>query len=179
MNRSVNTLQFGLKLAQNLQRAIVRTGTSIIEERLVKTLKNFRLIVMKDGPDLDLFLHPLTLTKLALFMMDAMRETGRAYLPIVMAALKRDTDTYLVAGLDGLRGGGASRRKYANVSSLSFSRIFSDLLLVMVCSKFGNAFRKTADATRASIRQNRFDTAVIELARADLTRFMEYLQVCA
>jgi cell division control protein 45 len=90
-----------LDLSQRLQRVVVRIGTSIIEDRLVKTLKNFRLVVMKETPETAIFLHPLTLTKLASFLMDAMKETGRAYLPFVIAALNTKTERYLVVGLDG------------------------------------------------------------------------------
>jgi hypothetical protein len=41
------------------------------------------------------------------------------------------------------------------------------------------AFKKTADLTRARIRQDRFDSSVIELAKGDLAKFMEHLQVFA
>lgn len=109
LTSSVNLLQLGLDVSQRLQRAIVRTGASIIDEKLVKTLSSFRLVVMKENADLPIFLHPLTLTKLALFMMDAMKETGRAYLPFVIAALNKDTDAYIVVGIDGR--GDESRKK--------------------------------------------------------------------
>lgn len=44
-------------------------------------------------------------------------------------------------------------------------------------SKFAQAFRKTADATRARVRQDRFDMSIIELAKPELAKFMEYLQI--
>ena len=46
-------------------------------------------------------------------------------------------------------------------------------------SKFAHAFKETADKTRARVKHDRFDTSVIELAKQDLTRFMEFLQMFA
>jgi cell division control protein 45 len=101
----------GIPLAQQLHRAVVRTGSAIIDERAVKTLKTFRLIVLKDTPDLSLFQHPLTLCKLAMFMVNAMRETGKGHLPLVIASLVPasngdvDSDTYLIVGLPAAADG--------------------------------------------------------------------------
>jgi cell division control protein 45 len=100
---SVDLLKRGIQLAQVIQRVIVRIGTSVIEEKLIKTLKAFRLAVINNNPDQMILLHPLTLSKLAFFMIDAMRETGKADLPFVIAALNRETDTYLIVGLDAMR----------------------------------------------------------------------------
>lgn len=97
-------MQAGIQLSQTLQRAIVYTGTTIIDDRLVKTLQNFRLIVLKESPDLYLFLHPLTLSKLAMFMITTMRETGKSHLPLVIAALDASKDEYLVIGMEYERG---------------------------------------------------------------------------
>jgi hypothetical protein len=56
-----------------IQKAIVRQGTAIIDKKNTRTLKSFRMVLIKDGPDLPLFQHPLTLSKLALFLTDAYR----------------------------------------------------------------------------------------------------------
>lgn len=66
-------MQRGLGLCMKLQRAIVQQGTAMIEKKSVKTLRTFRLAIIKDGPDITLFTHPLTLSKLALFLVDAYR----------------------------------------------------------------------------------------------------------
>jgi cell division control protein 45 len=107
---SVDLVQAGVVLSQSLQRAIVRTGTTVIDDRLVKTLKSFRLLVLKESPDLIFYLHPLTLTKLALFMVTTMRESGRSNLPFVIAALDVNSDTYLIAGLDNERTGNLKQK---------------------------------------------------------------------
>lgn len=66
-------MQRGLGLCMKLQSAIVQQGTAMIEKKSVKTLRTFRLAIIKDGPDIALFTHPLTLSKLALFLVDAYR----------------------------------------------------------------------------------------------------------
>lgn len=107
----MNLLLAGIPLAQQLHRAVVRTGSAIIDERAVKTLKTFRLIVLKDTPDLALFQYPLTLCKLAMFMVSAMRETGKGHLPLVLASMipastgDGDNDTYLIVGLPATTDG--------------------------------------------------------------------------
>lgn len=70
---SVDRIQSGLYLCMALQRAIVRQGTSLIDKQNIKTLKTFRWAIIRDGPDLSIFTHPLTLSKLALFLVDAYR----------------------------------------------------------------------------------------------------------
>lgn len=70
---SIEGMQRGLGLCMKLQRVIVQQGTAMIEKKSVKTLRTFRLAIIKDGPDISLFTHPLTLSKLALFLVDAYR----------------------------------------------------------------------------------------------------------
>jgi hypothetical protein len=53
------------------------------------------------------------------------------------------------------------------------------MLNSFILSKFGQAFRRTADETRAHVRQDRFDTSIIELTKNDLAKFMEHLQIYA
>ena len=40
----------------------------------------------------------------------------------------------------------------------------------MVCSKFGNLFRKAADATAAQVKHDGFDLSVIEIKKEDLRK---------
>jgi cell division control protein 45 len=87
-------------MSKSLQKIIIKTGIWIIEDHLVKTLKNLRLVTIKEHPDISTFLHPLALTKLGLFMLTAMKETGRSYLPFVIAVFDVEQDTYLVVGLE-------------------------------------------------------------------------------
>ncbi|KAG5459849.1 MAG: hypothetical protein BJ554DRAFT_8182 [Olpidium bornovanus] len=89
---------------------------------------SFRLAVLRDEPDLQILCHPLTLSKLSLFLVDAMRVTpvelheelnlsgnlqeyGKTNLPFVLAVLDEQKDRYLVAGVTGSARHGDVRKK--------------------------------------------------------------------
>ncbi|KAL2891764.1 CDC45-like protein [Ceratocystis lukuohia] len=110
----VDALKAGLSTAQYLHRAIYRTGTSLINKRQIKHLRAFRLCVVKDGADVELFTHPAALTKLALWIGEALTEQERDQLgklshsgrgtPLVAASLDEKRGVYTVVGTGG--GGG-------------------------------------------------------------------------
>ncbi|KAI1386303.1 CDC45-like protein [Hypoxylon trugodes] len=111
---NVDALKTGLPTAQHLHRAIFRTGTSLIGKRQIKHLHAFRLCVIKDGPDVPLFTHPAALTKLALWVGEALAEQekdangklahGGRGTPLVVASLHEKRGVYVVVGTGG--GGG-------------------------------------------------------------------------
>jgi hypothetical protein len=79
-NSRSDLLNTGINLAKAMRRAIVRQAVTVIEKRAVRTLNNFRFTVLRDGPDLPVFAHPLTASQLALFLLDAMRVRSVMYL---------------------------------------------------------------------------------------------------
>ena len=111
---SIEALKHALPVAQHLHRAILRTGTSIIEKRQIRHLRAFRMAVVKEGPDVALFTHPGALTKLALWVGEAIAEQEREQrgtvgksgrgTPLVMAGLNEARGVYIVVGTGG--GGG-------------------------------------------------------------------------
>lgn len=111
---SIDALKAGLPTAQHLHRAIYRTGTSLINKKQIKHLRAFRLCVVKDGPDVPLFSHPAALTKLSLWIGEALSEQerdthgklshGGRGTPLVVASLDEKRGTYVVVGTGG--GGG-------------------------------------------------------------------------
>ncbi|KAI5920207.1 CDC45-like protein [Camillea tinctor] len=111
---NIDALKAGLPTAQYLHRAIFRTGTSLIGKRQIKHLHAFRMCVIKDGPDVSLFTHPAALTKLALWIGEALVEqekdsTGKLAhggrgTPLVVASLNEKRGVYIVVGTGG--GGG-------------------------------------------------------------------------
>lgn len=111
---SIEALKAGLPTAQFLHRAIYRTGTSLINKKQIKHLRAFRMCVVKEGPDVPIFGHPAALTKLALWIGEALVEqekdtTGRLShggrgTPLVVASLNDTRGVYLVVGTGG--GGG-------------------------------------------------------------------------
>ena len=58
-------------MAKEMQEAIVRVGNGMIEKKEVKTAQSFRYVILENTylKDTSLFLYPLALVKLALFIM--------------------------------------------------------------------------------------------------------------
>ncbi|KAK5705989.1 DNA replication initiation factor cdc45, partial [Elasticomyces elasticus] len=116
-SESPTLLLEALPLAQHLHRAILRTGTSLLSKHQIRHLRAFRIAVVKEGPDVKLFTNPGALTKLALWIAEAIRvqERERSDIikigkrratgtPLVLAGLDEDRDLYVVVGTGG--GGG-------------------------------------------------------------------------
>ncbi|KAL8748278.1 MAG: hypothetical protein Q9184_007441 [Pyrenodesmia sp. 2 TL-2023] len=111
---NIESLKQALPTAQLLHRAILRTGTSLIEKRQIRHLKAFRMAVVKEGPDVQLFTHPAALTKLALWVGEAIAEQEKEQrgkvgkhgkgTPLVMAGLNEARGVYVIVGTGG--GGG-------------------------------------------------------------------------
>jgi cell division control protein 45 len=105
-----------LSLAQHLHRSILRTGTSLLSKNQIRHLRAFRIAVVKDGPDVKLFTNPGALTKLALWVAEAIQvqerdrsesKIGKKKIlgtPLVLAGLDEDRGVYVVVGTGG--GGG-------------------------------------------------------------------------
>lgn len=111
----IEELKLALPTAQHLHRAILRTGTSIIEKRQIRHLRAFRMCVVKEGPDVQLFTHPSALTKLALWIGEAVAQQERESkgklghggrgTPLVVAGLNERRGVYVVVGTGGGGGG--------------------------------------------------------------------------
>ena len=114
MKFSIEALKHALPTAQHLHKAILRTGTDLIEKRQIRHLRAFRMAVVKEGPNVQLFTHPAALTKLALWVGEAIAEqerdhhgsTGKAGrgTPLVLASLNEARGVFVVVGTGG--GGG-------------------------------------------------------------------------
>ncbi|KAI9272674.1 CDC45 family [Phascolomyces articulosus] len=153
---SAEGLERGVKLCMKVQRAVVRQSTAVLEKRAVRVIKNFRTVVMRDGPDLQLFQHPLTLSKLALFLTDAYREHGNRNLPFVIASYDEAHESFLVVATTGAPTFGHTRK-----------------------NPFGIAFQKAAERTQARISFDSFETSVLQIHKNDLDLFIENLFVAA
>ena len=108
---NVETLKHALPTAQYLHRAILRTGTSLLEKKQIRHLRAFRMAVVKEGPDVQLFTHPAALTKLALWVGEAIAEQEREKkgkggkgTPLVLAGLNESRGVYIVVGTGGSGG---------------------------------------------------------------------------
>lgn len=106
----------------SIHKAIIRQGTSIIDKQDIRTMRNHRVVVLTQGPDLVLFQHPGMLSRLALWLIDALRDripasataarTKRRELPFIVACLNESKGTYVVAGIMASPEFGDVRRKY-------------------------------------------------------------------
>jgi cell division control protein 45 len=111
----VTLLTKHIPTAQHLHRAILRTGTSLIEKKQIRHLRAFRMGVVKEGPDVELFTHPGALIKLALWLAEAINELegskGKKGGELVLAGLDESRGIYVVVGLGGGAGVVAQREK--------------------------------------------------------------------
>lgn len=178
--QSIELLQRSLALAKALHQAIVAQGVSIIVKQSIKTLRSFRLAVLPEGPQLHLFVHSDTLTRLGFWLIDALRDivgeqTERRAkrranpkselaqeqhtlhsLPFVLAALDKARDMYVVVGIVGAPD-------YGDVSR----------------NRFGLAFQEAGASSGARLRNDRFHSSIVEVRRADLFEFVEALHLHA
>lgn len=110
-----SALTASIPLAQSLHRAILRTGTSLLAKRQVRHLRAFRMAVIKEGPDAAVFRNAGALTKLALWVGEAVGEVergggevggstggkGGVPTPLVLACVDDSRGVYVVVGLGG------------------------------------------------------------------------------
>lgn len=159
-------LREALPLSMALHRAIVRQGSSIIDKHDIRTLRGHRVVTITQGPDLDLFAHPGVLSRLAQWLVEALRDrlqgTVTAYsrskrksLPLVVACLNEKEGTYIVVGV---------------VAALNFDDVRKN--------EFGLAFLDAKERCNARTRHGSFDTSVLEINKDDLKVFLETLCEC-
>jgi cell division control protein 45 len=118
---SVDCLRRSLYLSMSVHRAIIRQGTSIIDKKSIKTTRSHRVVVLNEGPDLHLFSHPGILSRLALWLVDALRDklsglkltnrTRGKSLPFVIACKCESSRSYLVVGVMAASEFGDVRKK--------------------------------------------------------------------
>lgn len=102
-----------IPLAQHQAKAILRTGKSLIEKRLIRQLRGFHMAVVKEGPDAHLFSKSRPLIELAKWLAAAIREMGMSRTdarslsanrdpgsgPLIVAGLDEDRSIYIVVGI--------------------------------------------------------------------------------
>ncbi|KAF8436873.1 CDC45 family [Boletus edulis BED1] len=156
----VVSLRDALALSMSLHRAIIRQGTSIIDKQDIRTMRSHRVVVLSQGPDLALFAHPGVLSRLALWLIDALRDKlpgtklarGKKSLPFVLACLNERTQTYIVVGVMG---------------SLELGDVTKN--------EFGLAFINAKERCNARSSHNSFNTSILEIDQDDLKVFLEAL----
>lgn len=121
---SPTRLSTAIPLAQSLHRAILRTGTSLLQKRQIRHLRAFRMALVKEGPDVALFRTSGALMKLALWVGEAVAEVepekkefagkkGKGSTPLVLGCLDENRGIYTLVGLGGGGGSNAEERLHA------------------------------------------------------------------
>jgi len=144
----------GFNEAVLVQKAIVRQAVTLIQKKQIVQLNGpFRYAIMNDSSDVKYFAHPITLSKLAQFLVDTIIESGKSKKekPLLLAGLHQDK--YLVVGVPGTHSGAPRKPTY-----------------------FSSAFVVAAEKTGIALNYRTFDTAVVEVSRNDIIKFIEYLR---
>ncbi|KAJ7261312.1 CDC45 family [Mycena haematopus] len=155
-------LRDALNLSMTVHRKIIDQGTSIIDKQDIRTMRNHRVVVITQGSHLALFSHPGALSRLALWLVEALRDrlpgtnvsarSKRKSLPFVVACLNESTQSYLVVGV---------------MAALDFGDVRKN--------EFGLAFLDAKERCNARTRHGSFDTSVLEINQEDLKVFLETL----
>lgn len=193
----IDLINKGLDIAKDYQQVIFKTGVMIMEKKMIKNLRVFRLIVLKDEfiANLAFYRNPLNLTRLGQWVLESLAELEyQPLLPLVLAALDSETDTYLVVGLAPLYPRDSHnnhnnnsynqdphhQRKKAKRSKNGGEPTADDGLLMnkTLLNTFSVAFQQVAGTTGAKVRIDSFESSVIEIRKDDLTPFLEKLTLC-
>lgn len=151
----VDLLKHGLSLSVIGQKAIVKQGVALITNKRIVSSGPFRYAIIEDSPDQALFCHPLILSKLALFLVDALVTSIRKPAkPLVLACYNPDEACFLVVGVPGPSSLGSSDR---------------------ILNPFGTAFRQAADQTKSRYKHDSFETSVMQVQKDDIHKFFELL----
>nr|CAF06070.1 related to sna41 protein [Neurospora crassa] len=163
----IEALKAGLPTAQYLHKAIFTTGTTILKKKQISHLRAFRMCVVKDSPDATLFNHPGALTKLALWIGEALAEQEKEATGGRLAHGGRGTPL-VVASLDDKRG------VYVVVDE---DELDQELERGYGLNKFGTAFQDVVAETNARVRIDSFEHCVVEVKKEDLSGFLESLSM--
>lgn len=157
LSHTNNILDEGIDEAIDLQCAIVRQVTQIIQRKDILQLGRYRVAFIRDTPDIKYFTHPLSLSKLAHFLVDTLIDLGRRpsnrCKPLILTVMLPNSDQCLIVGVEGQHSGSSH-----------------------VPNRFGKAFATAAAKTGVSLKYGSFDTSCIQIPKDDLERFREYLR---
>ncbi|KAA8898056.1 hypothetical protein DIURU_004910 [Diutina rugosa] len=164
----------GLGKAKEVQQIVFRTGMSLLERKLIKNLRLYRLCVLYDNaiPDLAVFVNPLMLAKLGTWLLDNLTEVDYKshqvqLKPLVVASLDVNSDTYMVMGL---------APKYPrDMDASARARLIQQGSSTTRLNTFSVAFKELAASSGAKVRVDSFNSAAIEIRKDDLSPFLEKL----
>ena len=138
----------------------VSVGHSVLVGREYQNFGDFHSVTLRPGGDVARFTQPLALTKLALFLADALREG--------IASLRNAPSKPLLIAAPAME---ASPPSFLIVAVLGSARCWRS----GGKNGFGHAFARAAEATSAHMAHDGFDSAVCKVAAADHERFHEHV----
>ncbi|ELU44832.1 cell division control protein 45 [Rhizoctonia solani AG-1 IA] len=165
LGSDIRALQHAVPLAKSLHQIVLSQGSELIERAgAIKTYRKFRMAVLTQGAHLALFSQAGPLSRLALWLVDALRDKikavkgprGKESLPFVVACLDERAGSYLVVGVTG---------------AVEFGDVRNNA--------FGLAFLQAKADSNARTRHGTFDTSVVEVNVDDLQLFTEALAMHA
>ncbi|KAK3812910.1 MAG: CDC45 family [Benniella sp.] len=147
-------LQRGLKQCMKIQQAL----------QVIITLSTCRVATLKDGPNLSIFWDPLTLGKLAQFLVHPIRTTGLCHATAGWYGSSRRVVNRPMTSCD-------CRAKGRDADICGDRRVHgSPLIGEVIPNKFGTVFEKISYNEKIPVQQLGFDKSVIEIDRDDLRR---------
>ncbi|KAI5957136.1 CDC45 [Candida jiufengensis] len=175
----------GLEYAKQLQQITFRTGMSLLERKMIKNLKLYRLCVLNDGsiPDLEIFLNPLMLSKLGSWLIENLAELDflngiNNLKPLIVASLDSKSDTYLVIGLPPRYPRSMNNSEKAKLIQEHRANGDNTLTIESLNTRlntFSTAFQQLSNTSGAKIRVDNFESSIIEIRKDDLAPFLEKL----
>lgn len=113
----------GIDEAIDLQCAIVRQVTSLIQRKDIVPMGKYRAAFVRDSPDIKYFTHPLALSKLAHFLVDTLidmssRRRSNRSKPVILTAFLPN-EQCLIVGVEGQHSGSSYVPKYAHLLDYS------------------------------------------------------------
>ena len=149
----------GLQRAMRVQRALIRQGGFALSNKgAIKTLGSLRYFSLTDHgspADVDLFKHPLTLLRLALFLQDALRQVKKVLRPLIVVGPSMVDPNYsLVVGVT----------EKPQTDSVENKGNF-----------FMHSYKRAAEQMRAHTKHGSFEGSVVQVAKTDLPEFLESL----
>ncbi|KAI0035725.1 CDC45-like protein [Vararia minispora EC-137] len=155
----ISCLNESLSLAKSVHRAIIRTGSSIIDKNDIRMTKGYNIVTIRQGPDLELFCQPGALLRLGLWLADALRDriqgsaigkrTRRKTIPLILACFNERAHAYLIVGIN---------------SALDFGDVPKN--------EFGGLFLAAQEYSHTRMRYASFETHIVEVHEADFENFV-------
>lgn len=192
---NLSLLNSSLSLARSLHSAILSVGTALIDKQSIRSMKSFRLAILRDGPHLDLFAaQPSMLTRLGLWLTDALRDivNEQDRRKIEAKKLRKEKARLKRKNVDDEAEAEDTAAALA-ARSLPFvlcalNQTTSTYLVVGLVgsneygdierNRFGLAFQDAIKKSGARSRyEGWFDTGIVEIRQEDLGGFVERLHL--